>query len=108
MVPPPPGLPAPLLWGTEQAVRERLGNGASRLSLTRQKIPIDYPFPPKEVVQFFRQYFGPTQMTFSKLDEKGKAELAAQMEALWEKYNASPNGGTKVEAEYLDVRATRA
>lgn len=108
MVPPPPGLPAPLLWGTEHAVRERFGNGVSELSLTRKNARIDYPFPPKEVVQFFRQYFGPTQMTFSKLDEKGKAELAAQMEALWEKHNASPNGGTKVEAEYLDVRATRA
>jgi SAM-dependent methyltransferase len=108
MVPPPPGVPAPLLWGTEHAVRERFANGLSKLSLTRRNIPIGYPFPPKEVVQFFRQYFGPTQMTFSKLDETGQAELASQMQALWEKHNASSNGGTKVDAEYLDVRATRA
>jgi len=54
LVPPPPGLPAPVLWGTEQVVRERFGKGVSKLTLTRQTIPIQYPFPPKEVVQFFR------------------------------------------------------
>jgi hypothetical protein len=47
-------------------------------------------------------------MTFSRLDEKGQAELAAQMEEMWREHNTSPNGETRVQAEYLDVRATRA
>jgi ubiquinone/menaquinone biosynthesis C-methylase UbiE len=108
MVPPPPGVPAPVLWGSEQTVRERLGNGVSKLSMTRQNAVFEYPFPPKEVVNYFRQYFGPTQMTYSRLDETGKAELTEQMVAVWEKHNLSPNGCTKVEGEYLDVRGTRA
>ncbi|HVO61567.1 MAG TPA: class I SAM-dependent methyltransferase [Terriglobales bacterium] len=108
IVPPPPGVPAPVLWGSEQVVRERFGNGVSKLTLTRQSDAIQFPFPPKEVVGYFRQYFGPTQMTFSRLDEKGKAELAEQMEAMWTNHNESANGETKVIAEYLDVRATRA
>ncbi len=89
-------------------MRERFGNGVSKLTLTRHNAMFSYPFPPKEVVGYFRQYFGPTQMTFARLDENGRAELTAQMEAMWEKHNLSPNGETKVQAEYLDVRATRA
>ncbi len=108
MVPPTPGVPAPVLWGSEEVVQQRLGKGAAKLGLTRQKALFHYPFPPKEVVRYFRDYFGPTQMAFSRLDEKGQAELASRMEALWMKHNASPNGETKVEGEYLDVRATRA
>ena len=72
MVPPPAGLPAPTLWGNEQVVRERFGNGTSKLTLTRHMAVFDYPFSPKEVVGFFRQYFGPTQATFSRLDKQGQ------------------------------------
>jgi hypothetical protein len=37
MVPPPAGLPAPALWGSEQAVRQRFSTGISKLTLTRHK-----------------------------------------------------------------------
>jgi ubiquinone/menaquinone biosynthesis C-methylase UbiE len=107
MVPPPTGLPAPSLWGNEQAVRQRFAHGISKLSLTRHKAVFDYPFIPKEVVGFFRQYFGPTQAAFSRLDEQGQSELASRLEALWAEHNTSPDRGTRIEAEYLDVRAIR-
>src|SRR6266568_2504787 len=105
MVPPPKGVPAPALWGNEQAVRQRLAHGISKLSLTRHKALLDYPFTPKEVVGFFRQYFGPTQAAFSRLDKQGQSELASRLEALWAEHNTATDGGTRIEAEYLDVRA---
>jgi ubiquinone/menaquinone biosynthesis C-methylase UbiE len=108
MAPPPPGLPAPVLWGNEQTVRQRFSTGVSRLTLTRQKVEFHYPFSPKEVVEFFRQYFGPTQVTFSRLDKTGQAELASRLESLWVEHNTAADGSTRVEAEYLDVRAIRA
>jgi SAM-dependent methyltransferase len=108
MVPPPPGVPAPVLWGDEETVRQRFSKGVSELSLTRQKIPFEYPFPPKEVVALFRQYFGPTQVAFKRLDADGQIALAAQMEALWKEHNRATDGTTSVEVEYLDVRAIRA
>ena len=107
MVPPPAGLSAPALWGNEQVVRDRFANGISKLSLTRQKAVFDYPCRPKEVVEFFRQYFGPTQATFSRLDKQGQSVLASRLESLWTQHNTATNGTTKVEAEYLDVRAIR-
>ena len=108
MVPPPAGLPAPSLWGSEPVVRQRFSSGISKLSLTRQNARFHYPFGPKEVVEFFRQYFGPTQVTFSRLDKAAQSELASRLETLWHEHNTASDGTTEVEAEYLDVRAIRA
>jgi SAM-dependent methyltransferase len=108
MVPPPPGIPAPVLWGSEQTVRQRLSNGIASLTLTRRKARLEFPFGPKEVVGFFRQYFGPTQVAFARLDQDGQSDLAAQLESLWTEHNQATDGTSKVEAEYLDVRAVRA
>jgi ubiquinone/menaquinone biosynthesis C-methylase UbiE len=107
MVPPPP-IPSPVLWGDESVVRQRLAAGTSNITCKRQCANFSYPFPPKGVVDLFRQYFGPTQMAFSKLDEKGQAALAAQLEQLYREHNIATNGNTEVQGEYLEVRAIRA
>jgi ubiquinone/menaquinone biosynthesis C-methylase UbiE len=108
MVPPPAGLPAPVLWGNEQVVRQRFSNGISKLGLSREKVVFHYPFAPKEVVGLFRQYFGPTQVTFSRLDKQGQSDLASRLESLWAEHNTATDGTTRIGAEYLDVRAVRA
>jgi hypothetical protein len=108
MLPPPPWLPAPVLWGDEAAVRQRFSSGVSALTTTRRKIWFHYPFSPAKTVEFFRQYFGPTQVAFSRLDPTGQASLASQMEELWSAHNTATDGTTKVEAEYLEVKAIRA
>ena len=107
-VPPPPGMPSPVLWGSEDTVRERLSEGISDLQLTRRMIIFTYPFGPAEVVEHFRNYFGPTQKQFEMLDEAGQAAMRADLEALWEDGNQATDGTTRVESEYLEVRATKA
>jgi SAM-dependent methyltransferase len=107
IAPPPPGIPAPVLWGDEETVRRRFAQGISSLSLTRQQISFDYPFPPNEVVAFFRQYFGPTQTAFRRLDADGQAALTSGLEALWKEHNRAGKDRTSVEVEYLEVRAIR-
>ncbi len=106
-VPPPPGMPSPVLWGTEDAVRERLADGISDLQMTRRKIMFLYPLSPAEVVEQFRQYFGPTVVAFSKLDADGQAALRSDLEALWAEHNQATDGTTAVESEYLEVRAVK-
>jgi hypothetical protein len=108
MVPPPPGLPSPLIWGDESTVHQRLGAGSAQISCTRRKMSIAYPFPPKATVEFFRRYFGPTQMAFARLDATGQATLAVRLESLWTERNTATDGTTAVEGEYLEVRAIRA
>jgi SAM-dependent methyltransferase len=108
MVPPPPGVPPPVLWGDETIVRQRLGHGSAQLSCIKRKPQLTYPFSPKETVDFFRRYFGPMQMAFSRLDTAGQAALASQLESLWIENNVATDGTTAVEGEYLEVRAIRA
>src|SRR5260370_13927043 len=107
-VPPPQGIPAPVLWGVENVVKERLGGYASKTETARRAITFDYPPPPPQVVQFFREHFPPTQMAFSKVDASGQSALAADLEKLWSEHNKGEVGRTLVSAEYLEVTATRA
>ena len=51
----PPGMPAPVRWGDEDVVRERLGPGLSSLRMTKVTYRFDYPFSPSGVVEFFRR-----------------------------------------------------
>lgn len=108
LVPPPPGIPPPVLWGDEKVVRERFAERVSELTLKRRCVRLEYPFPPEKVVELFREYFGPTKMAFSRLDESGQKRLAAETESLWREHNLSRDGMTHVEAEYLEVKAVRA
>lgn len=107
-VPPPPGMPSPILWGTEDAVRERLANGISDLQMTPRKIAFTYPFDPVHVVEHFRTYFGPTQKAFESLDAEGQNALRTDLEELWKANNQATDGTTLVESEYLEVRAVKA
>lgn len=72
----PSGMPSPVLWGNEATVQERLGHGLSTLSLIRRQYLFSYPFPPSEVVEFFRLYYGPTNRAFASLDAEGKRTCA--------------------------------
>jgi ubiquinone/menaquinone biosynthesis C-methylase UbiE len=107
-VPPPPGIAAPSMWGDENVVRQRFGSGARQITCTPRICDFSYPFPPAEVVQLFRTYFGPTKVTFSRLDEKGQAALAADLESMWSEFNQAKDGSTLIPGEYLEVHATRA
>ena len=73
-VPPPAGIPAPVLWGQEQVVKQRLGPYTSAIQTNRIAVPFGFPFAPSEVVRFFRRYFGPAQVAFARLSSD--AQLA--------------------------------
>lgn len=104
----PPGMPSPVLWGSEPVVRERMGDGVLTLTCTQRMFPFVYPFPPEEVVEFFRMHYGPTSRAFAALDEAGQAELRRDLEALWSAANTGAKGTTHVDAGYLEVVAVRA
>jgi SAM-dependent methyltransferase len=107
-VPPPEGVAPPVLWGDEEVVQQRLGAYVSGLRTARRTVNFDYPFSPREVVDFFRQYFGPTLVAFSRLSPDAQQAYAADLEKLWRENNQGDETHTVVTAEYLEVIATRA
>ena len=108
-VPGAPGLPAPVLWGDQATVRERLH--AEFTSIETRLVPVDFDLPvnPLGAVNFFRQFFGPTLVAFSRLDESGQAALSKDLEQLWAGANTASNPAehTLVPNQYLQVTARR-
>lgn len=103
-VPPPPGIPVPVLWGDESVVRERFGPKA-KVEATKREMLFELPVGPQGAVDFFRKYFGPTQVAFSKLDAQGQEALTRDTVQHWEKHNEGDSNHTAIRAEYLEVRA---
>lgn len=106
-VPPPAGMPSPVLWGVPETVRERLGEGISKLEMAPQMCRFAFPFPPADVVEHFRLYYGPTQKAFGALDETKQAALRKDLEQLWSANNQATDGTTIVDSEFLKVVAVK-
>ena len=106
-VPPPSLMASPVKWGDDATVRERLRDGIAKLDTTKRLYSMRYPFPPAEVVEFFRVYYGPTDRAFAALDAAGQSALRHDLEQLWTGNNRARDGSTHVEAEYLEVVAIR-
>ena len=107
-VPPPPGTPPPVMWGDEATVRTRLEPFFTDI---RTEIrPVDFALPPSPAgsVQFFIDYFGPTQMAFKRLDPVGQEALSRDLVALWSEANVAEDPSqTLVHNEYLEVVGRR-
>ena len=106
-VPPPASMPSPILWGVEEVVKERFGDGVTDVELVRRPMRFDFPFGPADTVEYFRKYYGPTQKAFDALDAEGQSALRADLEYLWAENNEAKDGTTVVMSEYLDVRVIR-
>jgi len=108
-VPPPPGVKPPILWGDDTTVRERLAPYFTNINLRPMPVVFDLPTRPAGAVDFFRTYFGPTKVAFSKLDEAGQKALFAELEQLWSSENTAPDPAnhTLIKHEYISITATR-
>jgi SAM-dependent methyltransferase len=103
----PTGMPSPVLWGDEAVVRERFATRVEDLRCTRRMYQFDYPFAPAQVVEFFRCNYGPMTRAFASLDEQGQEALRSELTRLWLIHNRVKGNRTRVDAEYLEVIATR-
>lgn len=99
------GMGGPGLWADEAEVRALFGSGVSSLEFARRNTVLNFPFPPSEVVRFFRLYYGPVNRAFASLDRAGRLSLQAEMEKLWSIHNLAQGGFTKVDAEWLELMA---
>jgi SAM-dependent methyltransferase len=103
-VPPPVGVAPPVLWGDEATVRARFADArVGGIEVTPVMARFRFPFSPARTVEFFRTYFGPTQLAFARLDEDGRVALARDLEQLWTGHNLASDGTTAIDAEYLEV-----
>lgn len=105
-VPPPAGLRPPTRWGTEEGLRELVGDGVASLRATRQSFVWRFASA-QQYLDLFRTYYGPTFKAFEALDETGRQALARDLVEAVERFNRSDDGTLVVPAEYLEVMATK-
>jgi SAM-dependent methyltransferase len=105
--PPPPGVPSPLRWGTEEGLRELLGDGVSDFRIERRKSRQAFRSA-DHFLDFFRTYFGPTKVAYERVGPDGEEALTADLRSYLEEGNVAGDRAMVLEPEYLQVVATRA
>jgi SAM-dependent methyltransferase len=105
-VPPPAGLRPPTRWGTEDGLRELLGDGVASLRATRQSFVWRFASA-QQYLDLFRTYYGPTVKAFQALDEAGQRALARDLMEAVQRFNRSDDGTLLVPSEYLEAVAVK-
>lgn len=108
-VPPPAGTASPVLWGDETTVIDRLTGDFTDFRLTRRIYPRwHYGFSADAVVTLFRTTFGPVKRAFEAVDQAGQKALSEELRDIFRAYSTpGDDGGITLQAEYLEVIATR-
>jgi SAM-dependent methyltransferase len=106
-VPPPPGVRPPTQWGTEERLRELLGESVSRLEIRQRSFVFRFRSA-DDFAAFFRDNYGPVHKAFGALDEAGGARLYDDLTALAREHDQEEGPSVAMPAAYLEVVATRA
>jgi len=109
---PPEGFVSPMLWGVESHVIERFSNaGVAKEDISFVKDIFDFKISctPSELVDRFKNYYGPTMNAFEAAEKNGKgADLQQELETLFNSQNKSGNSNTTfIPANFLKVTIIR-
>ncbi|WP_207512958.1 class I SAM-dependent methyltransferase [Longitalea luteola] len=110
--PPPEGFVSPMLWGVESHIIERFGKAGippENISCERDTYIFMATFSPSEMVERFKNYYGPTMNAFDAAEKEGKAaDLQRELEELFNRENRSGNNeSTSIPATFLRVTVKR-
>ena len=106
--PPPEGFISPMTWGLEDTVIERFaGAGIPKdcVAFARCDYVFEHPGAPEELLEDFRNYYGPTMNAFAAAETQGRGpDLLRELEDLFRTQNRSgdPNR-TSIPATFLKV-----
>jgi hypothetical protein len=62
---------------------------------------------PRHWVEIFRNYYGPVLKAFAAVDPPAREALAADLDALLDRFNIAKDGTLVIPSEYLEVVLTR-
>lgn len=108
MPPPPEGFISPMTWGVDTHIIERFGQaGVPKEKISMAKDTYFFVSPdktPTDVIESFRQFYGPTMNAFEAAQKSGQVEeLHAQLVELAKAHNKSTDRGTSIPATFLRV-----
>ncbi|HEY2069890.1 MAG TPA: class I SAM-dependent methyltransferase [Rhizomicrobium sp.] len=109
--PPPDGFVSPMKWGVESDVVERFtaaGVPAENIAFARDTYTFHFPGPPADLVEAFRDYYGPTMNAFDAAQAAGRdGALRKELDDLFASQNTSADKhATSIPATFLRVTVT--
>ena len=105
-VPPPPLPNSPFRWGTEEGIRELLGDGVAELRAEQRSFAFRYQSA-QHFVDYFKGYYGPSLKAFESLDTEGQEDLERDLIELIGRFNSSGDETVVVSSDYFEAVAIR-
>jgi ubiquinone/menaquinone biosynthesis C-methylase UbiE len=105
-VPPPAGVPSPMLWGTEAHLRELFRDGIFSLEVEERTFTFRSPSA-EEFVEFFRRWYGPTLKAFAALEGAARDALQSDLVALARRFDRLGTDAIAIPATYTEAVAIR-
>ncbi len=106
MPPPPEGVLPPVLWGSEEHVRELFEPLGFELEL-ESKVNVFEHESPEGYGEHFRTNFGPMVTARAMLGDERFAELEAATDELFKEANQATDGSMRTEGAYLQTVARK-
>jgi SAM-dependent methyltransferase len=101
-VPPPAGVPSPMLWGTEGHLRELLGEGIASLAMTERTFTFRF-LSAEDFVTFFRLWYGPTLKAFAALEGDARQALEDDLLSLVGRFDRLGADAVAIPAAYTEA-----
>jgi ubiquinone/menaquinone biosynthesis C-methylase UbiE len=104
-VPGPPGVASPLLWGTEQHLKDLFADAVASVRSIERTCTWRFTTA-AEFTAFFRRWYGPTLKAFEALDDSGRTALEADLTGLAQDWDRHGGGSVAIPATYLETVIT--
>jgi SAM-dependent methyltransferase len=105
-VPPPTGLRSVFDWGDKARLRELFGDRIRSLRLVPRELTWRF-LSPDHMLEYLRTWYGPTKAAFAAVDEDRQQALAADLLAVYRKYNRSGDDTLIAPSSYVEVIAVK-
>jgi SAM-dependent methyltransferase len=100
-LPPPPGVRPPVLWGSEERLRELFG---PEVTISAPRRSFLWRFPSAEhQAEFFATFYGPTNRALATLGNGGGASLKAEMVETVRRFDVSDDDTLVLRMDYLEA-----
>jgi SAM-dependent methyltransferase len=100
--PPPAGAQPPPLWGSEEHVRELLGDRLEISTERREALEVTAFAQPRDYGEHFKARYGPTISIRANAAKNGRAEeFDAALDAFCDEWNRGSAEGARFEMQYL-------
>jgi SAM-dependent methyltransferase len=105
-VKPPAGIESPALWGSKARIDELFGAQAAAIDVVTRQFVFRYRSP-EHMLDIFKTYYGPVLKAFAALDATAQPKLAADLIALYGRFNRAHDGTLVAPSDYLEVVVTK-